>query len=129
MRAAETKIAQLDPRCSARIVSRRSLRYLAPPDAALDRPAHVRAGSGLAWVGERLAVVQDDANFIALVDPVSGQANDLPLPPGSHGQRLFDATRGTKHLKLDLEACLTVQTSRGVRLIAIGSGSKPAREV
>ncbi|HEY6877064.1 MAG TPA: hypothetical protein VI299_03555 [Polyangiales bacterium] len=128
MRIAPTKTAWLDPHCSARIVSRRSLRYAAPPDPALDRPAHVRAGSGLAWVGSRLAVVQDDANFIALVDPATGQATDIPLPPGPNAQRLFDDTRKTKHLKLDLEACFTVPTADGVRLIAIGSGSKPVRE-
>jgi hypothetical protein len=128
MRAADTKTARLDPGCSARILSRRSMHYRQPPDPALDRPAHVRAGSGLAWVRDLLAVVQDDANFVALVDPRSGEAIDIPLPAGSNGQRLFDDSRKTKHLKLDLEACFTVEAADRIELVGIGSGSKRARE-
>ena len=42
--------AEQDDRCSARVVSRRGLFYRAGADPALDRPAHVRAASGVAWV-------------------------------------------------------------------------------
>jgi hypothetical protein len=127
--ASSMQRAQLDPACSARIVSRRSLRYRAGADPALDRPAHVRAASGVAWLGAQLAVVQDDANFVALVEPESGLALDVPLPVGPNGARLFDEARGTKNLKLDLEACFVVhEAGQPVRLVALGSGSKPARE-
>lgn len=119
--------AELDSRCSARVVSRRSVRYSAGADAALDRPAHVRAASGVAWVGELLGVVQDDANFIALVEPDSGAAIDIPLPPGPNGQRLFEEARGTKGLKLDLEACFSYRDATQ-HFVALGSGSKRARE-
>jgi hypothetical protein len=123
-----SRSAVLEPRWSARIQARRSMHYRGGADEALDRPAHVRAASAVAWVGTRLAVVQDDANFIALVDPSTGLADDVPLPPGSNGKRLFDDTRQTKHLKLDLEACFARATRGGVELIAFGSGSKPLRE-
>jgi len=131
--------AQQDDRCSARVVSRRSLFYRAGADPALDRPAHVRAASGVAWVGELLGVVQDDANFIALVEPESGAAIDIPLPVGPNGQRLFETARGTKGLKLDLEACFAYRFSPGqgrtgrlddgaLHFAGLGSGSKRARE-
>jgi hypothetical protein len=119
--------AELDSRCSARVLSRRSLRYSAGADPALDRPAHVRAASGVAWIGELLGVVQDDANFIALVEPDSGMAIDIPLPAGANGQRLFEEARGTKGLKLDLEACFSYRDS-AQHFVALGSGSKRARE-
>ncbi len=64
--------AHRDPALRARIVRKVPLVYAAGADPALDRPAHVRAGSGLAWIGGVLAVMQDDANFIALADPVTG---------------------------------------------------------
>jgi hypothetical protein len=55
-----------------RVLSRTALVYDAGADAKSDRPAHVRAGSGCCFVdipgqGRRLAVVQDDAAFVALV--------------------------------------------------------------
>jgi len=37
------------------------LRYRDVADPGLDRPAFARAASGVAWLGPRLAVVQDDA--------------------------------------------------------------------
>lgn len=120
--------ARVDSTCSARIVSRRSLSYRAGAEPALDRPAHVRAASGVAWVGSLLGVVQDDANFIALVEPESGQAIGIPLPPGDNGARLFDEGRGTKNLKLDLEGCFSVRDQGRLHFIALGSGSKPLRE-
>lgn len=120
--------AQLDPGCSARIVTRLCLYYDEGADPALDRPGYVRAASSTAWVGARLAVVQDDANFIALVDPHTGGTTSITLPAGADGKRLFDDLRGTKHAKLDLEACFSFSDVGGTQLIALGSGSEPLRE-
>jgi hypothetical protein len=113
-----------DPALRATVASRRPLRYGEGHDPGLDRPGHVRAGSGLGWLGGRLAVVQDDANFLALVDPRTGRTTALTLPAGDGGRRQFDAGRGNKHRKLDLEACVVIDE----RLVAFGSGSTPARE-
>ena len=120
--------AQLDPGCSARIVGRRGLYYDEGASPLLDRPAHVRAASSTAWLGARLAIVQDDANFIALVDPQTGAASSITLPAGADGKRLFDDLRGTKHAKLDLEACFSVFDLGQWQLVALGSGSEPPRE-
>lgn len=104
------------------------MRYAAGADVAQDRPGHVRAASGLAWVGERLAVIQDDASFLALVDPATGLADAFALPPGAGGLRQFDDARGNKAGKLDLEALAILPASRGVLLAAFGSGSMAPRE-
>jgi len=115
-----------DPALSATVLSRRELFYSA--GAATDRPAHVRAGSGLAWFGGRIAVIQDDANFIALLDPDSGRIDALTLPVGEGGLRQFDDLRGNKDYKLDLEACLSVPLASGDMLVALGSGASERRE-
>jgi hypothetical protein len=108
-----------------RIVARRPLLYRRGADPALDRPAHVRAASAIAWVGERLVVVQDDAAFLAIADPATGLCDDVALPAGVQGRRVFDATLGNKEHKLDLEAAFTDVDGT---LIALGSGGpKPAR--
>jgi hypothetical protein len=111
-----------------RVLSRRPLRYDAGADAGADRPAHVRAGSGCAFidipgVGRRLAVVQDDAHFIALVDVTRGRVEALPLPAGPDGLRQFDTVRGNKKDKLDLEALVSLTVDGRPALLAIGSGS------
>src|SRR4051812_48789008 len=113
--------AQLDPACSAPIVARRGLHYDEGAAPGLDRPAHVRAASSTAWLGARLAIVQDDANFIALVDPRTGAASSITLPAGADGKRLFDDLRGTKHAKQDLEACFSFSDAGKWQLIALGS--------
>lgn len=120
--------ARTDPTLSARIVARRSLAYADGADAAQDRPAYVRAASGLAWVGERLAIVQDDAHFVALADPETGFADVIALPADAEGRRLFDDTRGLKHLKHDLESCFARTDADGrVTLLVFGSGSTERR--
>jgi hypothetical protein len=91
---------------------------------ALDRPAFVRAGSGVTWWGGRLAVVQDDTAFVALVDPATGVAEGVPLPVAD-GVRQFGVARGNKKRKPDLESVLTLPDGR---LLALGSGSTRARE-
>jgi hypothetical protein len=117
-----------DEALQARIVRRLTMRYTAGADATHDRPAYVRAASGLAWVGQRLAVIQDDASFLALVDPATGLAEAFSLPAGPGGARQFDDARGNKAAKLDLEALAVVPASTGALLAAFGSGSLPPRE-
>jgi hypothetical protein len=123
--------ARVEPSLGARVIGRTSLLYARGADRSLDRPAHVRAGSALARLGgQRLAVVQDDACFVAILDGVGGPraavaVRDVQLP-ATEGVRLFDDTRGNKKLKLDLEACLVVDD--GALLVAFGSGSTDARE-
>lgn len=119
--------ARHDPALTATVVSRRPLRYRTVAHPALDRPAHVRAGSSLTWVGARLGLVQDDANFVALVDPKTGLARSITLPAGEEGKRHFDDVRGNKKFKLDLESCCTVEGASGAMLLALGSGSKKRR--
>src|SRR5262245_50032262 len=116
---------------SARIASRTPLRYRQGADPAEDRPAHLRAASGLVRAGDDLVVVQDDAHFIAIVDGRTGLADAVPLPPGPGGRRTFDAARGNKADKLDLEAVFALPALGGDRLIAIGSGAAlgPPRSV
>lgn len=118
----------------ARVLSRRELRYSEGADASRDRPAHVRSGSGCAFVevpglGRRLAVVQDDARFIALVDPKSQRVDCIDLPAGKGGARQFDKLRGNKMDKLDLEAVCALTVDGAPALLALGSGSAAPREV
>lgn len=112
---------------TASILSRRPLRYRAGADESQDLPAHVRAGSGLAWWGDLLAVVQDDTRVVALVDPETAVALPLLLP-ADEGLRIFEPARGNKHRKLDLEAAFSFTRDGLHHLIALGSGSTSARE-
>lgn len=122
-----SRSAVLDSALVAQILSRRPLRYAAGGDEEADRPAHVRAASSLAWINDRIALVQDDANFVALVqlEPLSVQS--IALPRGEAGLRQFDDLRGNKKFKLDLEACAAMSGSDGPVLMALGSGSKKRR--
>jgi hypothetical protein len=119
----EQNQARFDPRLRAVVVSRRPLVYDVGPDVAVDRPAHVRAGSGLAHAAGRLVVVQDDASFFALLSP-TGAVEALTLPHEVEGRRQFEAARGNKYQKLDLEACVTLPDGR---VLALGSGSRDVR--
>lgn len=119
-------LARFEPSLGARVVARTPLLYVDGDDAALDRPAHVRAGSALAHLGGRtFAVVQDDASFVAIVDVATKRATSIPLP-SADGVRQFDDARGNKKKKLDLEA--SIVTNDGELLVAFGSGSSPLRE-
>jgi hypothetical protein len=125
----EIRVARRDPELRARVISRRSLMYRAGADAALDRPAHVRGASSIASIGSSLAIIQDDANFIALVAHDGATVDALTLPAGHANRRLFDDRRGNKRFKLDLEASLVADDERGVpMLVAFGSGSTAMRE-
>ena len=99
--------------------------HFAGADEARDLPAHVRAGSGLRRWGEHLVVVQDDVNALALLDERKGKVAPLVLPAGAGGRRHFSERRGNKAAKMDLEACVVLPDGR---LLALGSGSTPARE-
>lgn len=108
----------------AQVSQRWSLRYSEGADAAQDRPGHVRAGSGLALWRGRLAVVQDDALFVAQItlDPMQVQA--IALPHGDRGLRQFGGDRPNKRHKPDLEAALALPDGR---LLLLGSGSTMQR--
>ena len=121
-------VSTADPALSARIVRRVPMHYATGADASVDRPAFVRAASSMAWVGTRVALVQDDVNFVAIVDPATGLADAITLPAGRENLRQFDDGRGNKKYKLDLEAMARVPVSGGTRLLAFGSGSKKRRE-
>jgi len=119
--------ASEDPQLGAIVTRRIPLLYRAGADALQDRPAHVRAASAVRWFGDRLAVVQDDANFIGLVDPTDFAVESIALPAAADGVRQFDDLRGNKHDKLDLEAGLVAEVDGTEWLLAFGSGSTPAR--
>lgn len=117
----------VDPALAAVVVRETPLFYAEGADPATDRPMHVRAGSSLARVPGGIAVIQDDANFVAIV-AAGGSVSCIALPADATGQRQFDHTRGNKRRKLDLEACVSMNTGTGTLLVAFGSGSRPARE-
>jgi hypothetical protein len=111
------RTAHRDPRLVAQVVARRPLVYTSAP---ADAPRHVRAASGLCRPGPWLVAIQDDAAWLALIDPPSGEVRALPLPPGPDGLRVYE-----KATKPDFEACFA--DAAGV-VWAFGSGSRPARE-
>jgi hypothetical protein len=126
------RTSQHDPNLIVTVESRRPLLYSEGPSAELDRPAHVRAGSGLAWLPidgvPRLVVAQDDTSFLAVVDPNTGRVDSIPLDHAVEGRRQFDAGRGNKAHKLDLEAACVVHHAGRDRVVVFGSGSSPARQ-
>ena len=130
----EQVVAWPDPALVARIRRKTPLWYEGGADPATERPPHVRAGSSLAALrdpgtrGDRIAVIQDDARFVAIIDPGSSRAASLPLPAGHAGHRVFDEAHGNERFKLDLEACVTVLGAGGERLVAFGSGSTAERD-
>jgi len=90
--------------------------------------SHARSASSITRTRAGIAVVQDDANFIALFNDDGTRRRTIALPPGEGGQRHFDDRRGNKAYKLDLEASVTVTTDDGEILLAFGSGSTKRRE-
>ncbi|MCC6241236.1 MAG: hypothetical protein IT353_00250 [Gemmatimonadaceae bacterium] len=122
-----TTTAQHDASLSAVVVSQRPLYYGEGADQSADRPAHVRAASGLTWIHGQLGLVQDDANFVAIVDPDRMHARSIALPRGDDGLRQFDDARGNKKHKSDFESCTTIIEGAAQTLLAFGSGSKRNR--
>lgn len=116
-----------EPRWRARVVSHRDMTYAEGPSEAEDRPSHVRAASGLSAFREYLAVIQDDCNWLALIDR-DQQITAVPLPKSPQGDRVFSKTRGNRADKYDLEACVTVGTGKACELVGFSSGSRAERE-
>jgi hypothetical protein len=117
-----------DNSLAAIVVEQRPLFYMEGADEAIDRPAYIRSGSGLAAVPGGIALIQDDANFIAVIDAGGKRTRALTLPAGEGGLRQFDDVRGNKKYKLDLEACVAIETAGETWFLALGSGSKKRRE-
>ncbi|MFB6229520.1 MAG: hypothetical protein ABEL04_00050 [Salinibacter sp.] len=118
-----------DESLACRVVRSSPLTYDDEPHPEVtDRPPHVRAASSLVLLVDRYAIVQDDANFLALIDPDSHEVRSHPLPAGPQGLRVFDYDEGTGHHKLDLEACAVVPGTEERLLVAFGSGSAENRE-
>lgn len=116
------------PHLRARVVGRWPLVYRAGCDSLQDRPQHVRAGSGMTMLGGLLAIIQDDACFLAMVDIVQRSVESVALPAGHCGMRQFDDKRGNKRWKPDLEACTAVVDAGREALLMMGSGSSRERE-
>jgi hypothetical protein len=126
--AAPVRTAERDAVYGARVHRAIPLFYDGGGDPLHDLPPHVRSGSGLTRVGPyTLAIVQDDTNWIAIVETRGFHTRAVPLPVGAGGARLFDDDRGTRHLKLDLESAVAFPDAGGVSLCAFGSGSSPRR--
>ena len=119
--------ATRDPQLKARVTGSHAMVYAEGPSRSEDRPPHVRAASSLSNFREYLAVVQDDANWLALIDK-DQRVTAVPLPPGPHGDRLFGDDRGNKDDKYDLEACTAVASDGEAELIAFSSGSREGTE-
>jgi hypothetical protein len=116
-----------EPRWKAQVVARHDMIYHEGPSVDHDRPPHVRAASGLSAFREWLAVIQDDANWLALIDS-NQHITAVPLPPSPAGDRVFSKKRGNQADKYDLEACVTVTTGDTCELIGFSSGSRAERE-
>ena len=116
-----------EPRWKAQVIARHEMTYREGPSDEDDRPPHVRAASGLSAFREYLAVIQDDANWLALID-AEQQVTAVPLPPSPSGDRVFSKKRGNQGDKYDLEACVTVGSSEGGELVAFSSGSRTERQ-
>jgi len=119
--------AEFTSSLQAHVINRRALRYTDAATPFDGRPRHVRAGSGLNWVAGKLAVLQDDALFIGLVDPVSGAVTSIALPPDAAGHRLYHGKQG-KARKPDFECSVVYRDAGEDVLVAFGSGSTTSRE-
>jgi hypothetical protein len=118
----EHLVASYDAQAVATLGELLPLRYTHAGDTGL--PAHVRSASALRRFENRLVIVQDDVNALAVRD-ARGLVRPVLLPAHVSGRRVFDDGLGNKLDKLDLEACVTLPDGR---LVAFGSGSLPQRE-
>ena len=116
-----------DSSLSARVIKRIPLVYCEGASRAEDRPPFVRAASGLGAWREYLIAVQDDANWLALIDS-DRTVRALPLPRGPDGARIFDDEHGNARDKVDLEACVVLPREKGFELVAFGSGTGAGTE-
>ncbi len=111
-----------DPALSVQITARRPMLYAEGGSGSADRPGFVASASSLSTLGEFLFVVQDSANWLAVIHP-DGSVSSLPLPRGPGGVRVYNDQRHNTDEKADLEACVIVDGDDGPELIAFGSGT------
>jgi hypothetical protein len=123
VRIAQAEVRE-NPQLAPRLEHVAALLYADGGAVTEDRVGHVRSASALRRFGDRLLIVQDDVRALALRDH-DGHVEAVLLRPGAGGRRTFDAERGNKRLKLDLEACLSLPDGRAV---IFGSGSAVERE-
>jgi hypothetical protein len=118
--------AELDHRLKAVLGPPFPLLYAGGASPADDHPGFVRAASAIVHWRNKRVVVQDDVNALAIGGTASGAAlRPLLLPRAADGRRRFEDGLGNKQRKLDLEAAVVLPDGR---LLALGSGSSPARE-
>ena len=111
------------------IVSINELHYDQGADPDGQRPRHVRAGSGLTSFGSTLVGVQDDADFLAFIEPDGMSVKGTALDAGSPSHRLYDDREETADAeeKVDLEACLLVPGDDEATVLSFGSGVSEKR--
>lgn len=107
----------------ARIVACKPLHY-APGTAPAKDHTWIRAASGVAPFGDALAIVQDDAHFLATIR--GNEVTPIALAHAGSTGPLANDPRVTRGDKLDLESIVAVD---GGRVLAFGSGSAPMRRV
>lgn len=117
-----SRTAVRDPSLQSRIIRRLPLVYSEGGSDSADRPPFVLAASGLTTLGAYLFVVQDNANWVAIVHP-DETVTALPLPRGPSGARVFSKDRQNSGDKMDLEACVVMSDPDGQLLVAFGSGT------
>lgn len=120
--------AELDSDLKVKIINSTPMKYRKGADESVDRPPHVRAASGVTNFAEYIAIVQDDANFLVLIEDDHEHVQSIPLPAGPGGNRVFDFDRQNQGDKLDLEGCVSVPGTNGELLLSMGSGSDESRQ-
>lgn len=113
------------------ILSRSKLRYeegVDIPDGAVHEFA--RAGSGLAGFQGRLVAVQDDADFLVVIDSQNFEVRPYAIPIGLGSARLYDDRDETARpdSKSDLEACFCFALNQTPCVISLGSGVMDVRK-
>ena len=121
--------AALDSSLGIEILWAKELLYDEGADPDGQRPRHVRAGSGLASYGSMLVGVQDDADFLAFIEPDGMSVKGSALEAGSASHRLYDDREETAGAdeKVDLEACLLVPGEDEATILSFGSGVSEKR--
>ncbi len=119
-------VARYDACLTVEVITQRTLVY-SDARGVTDRPAHIRAASGLTRALGRWYVAQDDTAFLGVIDGASIYAIEVPLPIAAGPSRQFSTARGNKAAKPDFEACFTSGAGEAQRVWAVGSGSTEQR--
>jgi len=119
---ADRVTATQDDSLSARVVQSHNLTYSAAdlPDVPA-RLAQGLSASQIVQLVNRLALVQDQANCLVLVDLESHEAWNQSLSPDAEATDLDD-------VPMDLEACAAVPGSDAQKFVAFGSGAGTSHE-